>query len=53
MKMIKITFHIDILQCEMHVEEKFKDIKGAIRSRKSKDRQYNGQTKKDKKTYNS
>ena len=53
MKMIKINFIKDILQCEMHVEEKFKDVKGEIRSRKSKDRQYNGQTKKDKKTYNS
>jgi hypothetical protein len=31
------------------VHEKFEDIKGVIRSRKSKkDRQYNGQKKKDK-----
>ena len=32
-------------------QEKFEDIKGVIRSRKSKnDRQYNGQKKKDKRT---
>jgi hypothetical protein len=32
-------------------QEKFEDIKGVIRSRKSKnDRQYNGQRKKDKRT---
>jgi hypothetical protein len=31
---------------------KFEDAKGVIRSRKSKDRQYNGQNKKDKKTKN-
>ena len=53
MKIIKITFHIDILQCEIHVEEKFKDIKGVIRSRESKDKQHNGQKKNDKKAYNS
>ena len=33
-------------------KEKFKDVKGVIRSRKSNDRQYNGQTKMDKKTNN-
>ena len=33
-------------------KEKFKDAKGVIRSRKSNDRQYNGQTKMDKKTSN-
>jgi hypothetical protein len=31
---------------------KFEDAKGVIRSRKSKDRQYNGKNKKDKKTKN-
>ena len=30
----------------------FKDTNGIIRSRKSKDRQYNGQKKKDKRTNN-
>ena len=34
------------------IEEKFKDIKKVIRIRKSKDRQYNGQMKNDKKTSN-
>ena len=29
-------------------QEEFEDIKGAIRSRKSKDRQHNGQKKNDK-----
>jgi hypothetical protein len=31
-------------------QEKFVDTTGAIRSRKSNDRQYNGLTKKDKRT---
>jgi hypothetical protein len=34
------------------IEEKFKDIKDVIRIRKSKNRQYNGQMKNDKKTSN-
>jgi hypothetical protein len=33
-------------------QEKFVDTTGAIRSRKSNDRQYNGLTKKDKRTNN-
>ena len=33
-------------------QEKFVDTTGAIRSRKSNDRQYNGLTKKDKSTNN-
>jgi len=31
-------------------EEKFEDVKGVIRSRKSKERQHNGQKRKDKYT---
>jgi len=31
-------------------KERFEDTKGVIRSRKSKEKQYNGQKKKDKKT---
>ena len=34
------------------MEEEFEDTKGVIRSRKSKDRQYNGQNKKAKLTNN-
>jgi hypothetical protein len=34
------------------MEEEFEDIKGVIRIRKSKDRQNNGQRKKDKRTNN-
>jgi hypothetical protein len=34
------------------IEEKFKDIKKVIRIHKSKERQYNGQMKNDKKTNN-
>jgi len=38
---------------EVEVVERFEDIKGVVRSRKSKmDRQYNGQTKNDIKTNN-
>ena len=33
-------------------KEMFEDTKGVIRSRKSKERQYNGQKKKDKRTNN-
>jgi hypothetical protein len=33
-------------------EEKFDDTKGVIKSRMSKDRQYNGQKKKNKRTNN-
>ena len=33
-------------------KEMFEDTKGVIRSRKSKERQYNGQKKKDKRTKN-
>jgi hypothetical protein len=34
------------------LKEEFEDTKGVIRSRKSKDRQYNDQKKKDKRTNN-
>ena len=34
------------------IQEKFHDTKEVIRSRKSKDRQYNGQKKKDKRPNN-
>jgi hypothetical protein len=36
----------------VEVKEKFEEIKGVIRNRKWKDRQYNGQKRKDKRTYN-
>ena len=34
------------------IYEELEDTKGVIRIRKSKDSQHNGQTKKDKRTYN-
>jgi hypothetical protein len=36
----------------VEVKEKFEEIKGVIRNRKWKDRQCNGQKRKDKRTYN-
>ena len=36
----------------LQIQEKFEDTKGVIRRSKSKDRQHNGQNKKDKRTNN-
>jgi len=36
----------------IYIQEEFEDTNGIIRIRKSKDRQYNGQKKKDKTTNN-
>ena len=38
--------------CQLHVRKKFEDTKGVIRSRKLKDRQNQGQKKKDNRTNN-
>jgi hypothetical protein len=47
-----MAFSVVIIQGNI-LQEKFEDIKGVIRSRASKkDRQYNGQMKKDKRTNN-
>ena len=40
------------LQIDLQWKEKFEDTKGVIRNRKWKDRQYNGQKKKDKQPLN-
>jgi len=37
-----------ILSTQIYIYEKFEDNKGVVRSRKSKDRQFNDQRKKDK-----
>ena len=48
------TFHSVVLSSTMifKTEEEFEDTKGVIRIRKSKDRQHNGQKKRDKRTNN-
>ena len=47
-----MAFSVVIIQGNI-LQEKFEDIKGVVRSRASKkDRQYNGQMKKDKRTNN-
>ena len=48
-----ISTNVYIIHRIISVSKKqFEDTKGVIRIRKSKDRQHNGQTKKDKKTNN-
>jgi len=43
------TYHKDI-SCQLPLQEEFEDAKGVIRIRKSKDRQHNGQIKRQQDT---